>query len=516
MKKNSKSETIGGAAVLACANIVCRILGFMFKIPLSNLIGSEGMGYFGLASQVFGVAVFPSTGGLPTVLGRHIASKSEKGEPTLPLLKTVSPLFLLIGAFFALVMGALSEIICSFSGVLDASPSVVALAPAVFFVSAESMYRAYFQGRSKLAPGALAQTCEAAAKLAVGTACAYVLYLSGYSPSVVAAGAALGVTAGTAVAAAVLRLNLFFEGRVKHCGRVLGMRMQLVKEAFPITLAAGVMSIIGAADAAVILNRLSSLGNTAGEAASLYGIYTGYAVTVYALPFALTGAVSAWVSPVVAGAFATENGKKLSKGILTALKLSGGIGFFAASCYVLMPRELLNVFFSRSEAELASVLLMLLAPSVVIAPMLSVFTSALYGMGKTKPAVIGGIISGVIKLFLNYFLVGTPEIGILGAPISAGVSFLIGLAVSWRGVHGVLRSMNVKSRFLSGLVLPAVCGLSSGCVSFWVSKLTSDLVGKRFSAVLGVLCGGALLGTIYAFTFPKRKKDELTGEKDEN
>ena len=513
MKKNNKSGTLSGAAVLACANIVCRILGFMFKIPLSNLIGSEGMGYFSLATQVFGVAAFPSTGGLPTVFGRHIASRNEKSEPTLPLLKTVLPVFLVTGGIASLAMGLFSGAICSLSGVPAARPSVAALAPAVLFVSAESMYRADFQGRSMLFPGALAQTCEAAAKLTVGTVCAYLLYLRGYSSAVVAAGAALGVTAGIAVAAGVLRLKLFSEGRLKNRSGVPGMGKQIVKESFPITLASGVMSIIGAADAAVILNRIASLGNTAGEAASLYGIYTGYAVTVYALPCALTGAVSSWVAPLVAGAFATKNGEKLSKGILTALKLSVGIGFFAASCYVLMPRELLGVFFSRSESELASSLLMLLAPSVVIAPMLSVFSSALYGMGKTKPAVIGGVVSGVLKLVLNCFLVGIPEIGIAGAPISAGVSFLVGMLVSSGGVGAVLRSMNVRPRFLRGLLFPSVCGLSAGCVSFWLCKFLADILCERLSAVLGVLAGCALLGVICVFAFPKIKKDDVTDEK---
>ena len=511
MRKENKSGTFGGAAALACANIVCRILGFMFKIPLSNLIGSEGMGYFGLATQVFGVAVFPATGGLPTVLSRHIASKNEKAEPTLPLLKTITPVFLLAGGISALIMGLLSNTICSLAGVLDAKPSVVALAPAVFFVSAESMYRSYFQGKALHTPGAWAQTFEAGAKLVVGTFAAYFLYLRGYTAAVVASGAAFGVTFGTAVAAFVLRLKLFSEGRVRCAPAAVGMRKRLVKEAVPITFFSGVMSIIGALDAAVILNRIASLGNTSGEAASLYGIYTGYAVTVYALPFALTGAISSWVSPIVAGAYASGNGERLSKGILTALKLVSAIGCFAAVCYLLLPRELLGIFFSRRETELAAPLLALLSPSVVLAPMLSVFSSALFGMGKTKPAVVGGVVSGVIKLGVNYVLVGIPVVGIAGAPIAAGISFLIGLIISGVGVFGVLRSMNAKLRLVRGLSLPMLCGVGSACSAFWICEFLTAGVGERISAVIAVFVGSAVLAAILRLLFPKRKNDECKG-----
>lgn len=486
------NKSLGGAAVLALANTVCRVLGFLFKIPLSNLIGSEGMGYFSLATQVFGVATFPACGGMPLVFGRYIAGRDATGKPTLPALKAVSPLFLVTGLVLAAVMGVFSGQICRLAGAENARPAVFALAPAVFFVAAESMYRAYFQGRSMLFPGALAQVCEAAGKLAVGTGCAWMLYRRGCSPAYIAGGAAAGVTFGTAVAAGVLKLRLMRSGTSRGVTREKGVGAAVLKESAVISLGSGIMSLLGAVDAAVIMNRLISLGLDRAGAASQYGIYTGYAVTVYALPFAITGAVSAWVTPAVAGAHALGSGKMLREKLRTAFKLSGCVGAFAAFCYLLMPGELLEIFFSRSEAELAAPMLSCLAVSVAVGPLCSILTSALSAMGKTRLPVVWGIVGGVVRVVVNYLLIGMPGVGMLGAPISAGISSLMGFFACLAGVRRELGRYGEKPGLLKVLALPCVCGLGSAYLARELCRNLYFLPGQRISALAG-LAGGALV-----------------------
>ncbi|MBR4940581.1 MAG: polysaccharide biosynthesis C-terminal domain-containing protein, partial [Clostridia bacterium] len=350
-------------------------------------------------------------------------------------------------------------------------------------------YRAYFQGRSLLAPGALAQTCEAAAKLLAGTAVVWVLFKRGYSPAVLAAGAAFGVTAGTAVAALTLRIRVFREGSLRKTLPEKDVGKRLLWESLPISAGVLAMNIIGALDAAVILNRLAFCGNSAREATSLYGVYTGYAVTVYAMPFALTGAVTAWAAPRVAGAFATGRFAAVTASLRTALRLCAGVGAFAGFCYLLMPGELLGIFFSKAEAASASPLLALLSVSVFVCPLSSVISSALQSMGKTKIPLISGIVSGGVKLVLNYVLIGIPEIGILGAPISAAASFLLSFAFCGAALSKQLKSAGERVRFLRRCAMPFFCGLMGAVSARALCGALTGCLSERFAAASAVVSG---------------------------
>ena len=488
-----KDKYMGGAAVLALSNVVCRILGFLFKVPLSNLIGSEGMGYFSLATQVFGVAAVATGSGMPVVLTRMTAEKKASGGDTGAVLKSASHLFLIIGAASAVLMGISAPLVCRLAGTEPAAPAVTALAPAAFFVSAETAYRAYFQGRKELGAGAAAQLAEAVFKLAVGTGAAWILHKNGFGASVVAAGAAFGVTAGTCAAAGALRIRIARSGGVRTAEKIRGKGAELLKQSLPITAGAVASGILSALDAVVILKRLAAVGYDSLSAASVYGIYTGYAVTVYALPFALTGAVNAWVAPTVAAAYSSGNGERLFDGLNTAVKAVCAVAFPAAFCFLLMPKELTSLFFSRSEAALAAPLLAVLSVSAVVCPLSGTASCALQAMGKPRVPVAAGIVSGIVKLAANWILIGRPGIGICGAPVSAGLSMLVSLGMCGAACRKELRRFGKKRAFAGECVLlPAACGLLGAFCASNLAGVLAEAAGGRLSTLCGIFAGGAV------------------------
>ena len=208
MSESAKKQTfLHGAALLAMATAVVKLIGAFYKIPLKGIIGDQGYGYFVTAYDVYSVLLLVSTAGLPVAMSRMISQANALGnhDQVRKVYRTARLIFLGLGLTSSLFMVLGSRWLAE--EVLmqpNAAYAIACLGPCALFMGLISTFRGFFQGQGNMRPTSSSQVLEAAVKLLVGLGLAYVLMKQFNSIPVAAAGAILGVTASCAVSSLFL------------------------------------------------------------------------------------------------------------------------------------------------------------------------------------------------------------------------------------------------------------------------------------------------------------------------
>ena len=173
MKKSNESF-IKGALILSIGGLFAKILGALYRIPLTNIVGSYGMGLYQLVFPPYILFLTVAQCGVPVALSKLIAEKNQLGKPAEG--KKVFNFALLIlgvlGALCAVVMASLSKNIANWQGNDETAMAFVIVAPALLFVPLTNVLKAYFQGNMNMTPSGVTTVIEQIVKLAVGLTCA--------------------------------------------------------------------------------------------------------------------------------------------------------------------------------------------------------------------------------------------------------------------------------------------------------------------------------------------------------
>ena len=204
-KKRKRDSFTSGVLILSLSAIIVKIIGLIYKIPMLRLLGSEGMGYFNSAYELFALFSSIATTGLPVAMAVMIASRRKGGA----VFRAAIRLVLIVGIAGCALLIAFAKPFAEFLGSEMAAISIVAISPAVLLSCLSGAYRGYFQGNGKMAPTALSQLIEALGKLIPGLILASVALSLGFSVEVVAAFAVLGLVLGMAASLLFLSVLLY-------------------------------------------------------------------------------------------------------------------------------------------------------------------------------------------------------------------------------------------------------------------------------------------------------------------
>ena len=194
-----RQSFLSGAAILAGAVAVTKVLGALYKIPLGNLLDSQGMAHFYAAYNVYNLLLMLSTAGLPLAASRLVAQAEAMGRHSQArrVFRCALALLGVVGLVFSALMFLLPK---TMAGALHdpmAAAAIRVLAPSVLCVCLTSAIRGYTQGLGNMTPTAVSQIIESACKLLVGLGLCAFLLRKGAAPETGAAGAIAGVTCGT-------------------------------------------------------------------------------------------------------------------------------------------------------------------------------------------------------------------------------------------------------------------------------------------------------------------------------
>ena len=199
-KRDASRSLIGGVLVLGAGNLLVKVIGLVFKIPLSRLLGDLGMGYFNTGYTVYSWLFLVGCTGFPVAVSMLVseAVEGDEGESGARRVLFRSLLFLFgLGAVGCLFLSAFADRVASRIGNPGSAAAIAAIAPAVLFCSLSGGIRGYFQGKKRMGPTAVSQLTEAAFKLILGIVFAKRALLRGFALPAVAAAAIRGVTVGT-------------------------------------------------------------------------------------------------------------------------------------------------------------------------------------------------------------------------------------------------------------------------------------------------------------------------------
>ena len=416
---------ISGAAVLAFAVAVTKVLGALYKIPLGNLLDKEGMAHFYAAYNIYSLLLVLSTAGLPLALSRLVSRAAAQGR-----LNAQRRIFRTALALLAAIGLLCSAVMCLFpqwlSGLLHdslAAPAIRALGPAVLFVCLTSAIRGYTQGLGDMTPTAVSQMTESAGKLVIGLGLCLVLLHRGADSSLCAAGAIAGVTAGSLLALAVLAVFLLRRRRIVASDapptRGIVLR-ELLTAGIPITLGAAGMSLITLLDQGLVMSTLqNTLGYTESAATALYGEYT-FGMTLFALPPSFIFPVTVSLVPDIAAALARGDRAAAGRSTAAALKLTTLVALPAGAGLSVLAGPILHLLYPAvpATAEAAAYHLTILGIACIFVCLMVATNGVLQAYGKEYIPVVTLLCGGILKIVTNYLMVGDPATNVRGAPVS--------------------------------------------------------------------------------------------------
>ena len=499
MSKEKKQTFLGATATLGLAVIVVKVIGALYKIPLNNILGDEGVTYFNASYKIYSFLLSLSTAGLPVALSKLVAESRALGKynQSRKLLRLSLLLFTAIGAVGTAIMFCFTTQLADLMNNSLAYAPIKALSFSVVCVCMMSAFRGYTQGSENMVPSAISQVIEAVFKLVVGLALAWYLVDAGLGLSMGAAGAIMGVTIST-----VLALGYMVVNHLRHRNdtpastdvpqRYRTLLKRLLAIGIPITIGASGMSLITLIDQSLIMGRLQDvLGLTERAAAALNGQYE-FSMTLFNLPSSFIPPITMSLVPAVSAALTRRDHRRVGKLVNTSLRLTTLLAFPAGvGLSVLAGPILVLLYPAQYEAALAATYhLQILGLASVFVCVMLLTNAILQAHGLAKAPIATMFIGGAVKVAANYLLVGNPDINIKGAPIGTLICYALICALNLIIINRVLVNRpSYAQLFLKPLLATAGMAVTA--------KVSYDLLSAPLGNSLATLGAIALAAVVY-------------------
>ena len=508
MSKQKKQSFLGGAAILAAAVVIVKVIGAFYKLPLNNILGAQGKTYFNTAYYIYNVLLTISTAGLPLAISKMTSEAHAQGRENekRKIFRTAIWLFFALGLIGSLLMFFGAAQLAGFMNNDMARLPIRALAPAVFCVCLLACMRGYTQGQGNMKPTAVSQVLEALCKLGLGLPLAWYVLHIGQSLDAGAAGAIFGVTIGTVMSMLFLIYYLTTHQERSDAldtpsssGAVM---KRILAIGIPITLSNSAMSIINLIDTKIVMGRLQdALLLSESQASALNGQY-GLAMDMPNMVASFVYPVTMSLIPFAAAALARKDYDSADRSISSAfrliavLALPAGVGLSVLST----PIELLVLPSQREDALAAGPHLQILGVALIFICIMILTNAILQTYGKEKLPIFTVIAGGVTKIVMNYILVGNPDINIHGAPISTLCCYMV---IAGLNLFFVWKYSPQKPHYMQLFAKPIVASALMGGTVWAVYGFTSRALAghsaygvNALSTLVGILAGVVIYGIL--------------------
>ncbi|MBQ3072824.1 MAG: polysaccharide biosynthesis protein [Oscillospiraceae bacterium] len=497
-----KQSFLHGAAVLALATLIVKVIGMLYKIPLGNIIGDAGYGYFTTAYDIYSVLLMVSTTGLPVAMSRMISEARALGNMAQcrRIFRTALYVFLLLGVVGSAGMLLFCRQLSVMATGFDTSWAAIAfLAPSVLFICLISAFRGFFQGQSNMTPTSVSQVFEALCKLGVGLLAAWLLLKKTGDVTLAAGGAILGVTTGCVLSMLYLWRcyskatsgQNFAGGEVLPVSRTM---KTLLAIAVPITLGSAGLQLINLADTMVFMRRLTGAAGFAQLAAeNAKGIYN-FCQTIFNLPCAFITPITISIIPAITEHLTCKNARGAAMVESSAVRIMSLIALPCAVGLAVLSGPILQLLRGYEGEQLVTGgrILAILGAAVVFNSLVLLTNAIMQARGHVTRPVIHMLIGGVVKVAVNYVLVGIPSLNIVGAPIGTLLCYIVITAlnlISMRRLSGEHRA-KIGSAMLKPFLAAAVMGVAA----FVVYDLLSGFIPSQKLVCLAAV---AIAGIVY-------------------
>lgn len=426
-----------GALILLVSGVICKILGALFRLPLTNLLGIEGIGVFQLIMSLYSFALVVTCGGVTVSLSKLISTARAEGkfEKNNTYLARAMFIGVGIGLGLGLIFLFLGKYIASFQGI-DAGNSYLLFIILLPLGAGLSALRGFFQGYESMTPTAISQVIEQVFKFVFGLV--FAMFFGKYGMAYGVFGAFLGITLSEVVAFSYIFILYLVKSKnhkkINDLQQVKFTRREFDKANFPLMFSASILPLTNAFDGLFIIPRLMLAGFTSGIATKLYGLQTGVVGAILNFPLIISMAVTTALLPNISYLISRGLGGKqvIEKGmkLLLFLILPTTFGMVAIA------RPVLSLVYVNMEGEMLNTAFNLMfygGFSIVFTAMMQYLIMLLQANGQFKFILLITAIGGVIKVLLAFFLSAVQSINIFALVIgNISLSALVSLLALWK------------------------------------------------------------------------------------
>lgn len=512
-KKKGRSSFLVQGSILAVAGIIVRLIGLVYRVPMTNILKEEGIGVYSAAYQIYNIILLLSSYSLPLAVSKLVAAKLAVRE-----YRNARRIF--NGAMlFALVAGSLAFAIAFFGAEFfaqtvlnmpEATEAIQILAPAIFFMAILGVLRGYFQGQGTMIPTALSQIFEQIVNAVVSVLAAYHLYQYGlkvdlvhgqthYANAYGAAGGTLGTLLGAVTALLFCILIYSMYGRVirrqvrrdKHgaTDTYADISRMLLITIVPVVLSSVVYNISSLIDNSMFGYYVESAGEL-DSYKSIWGAFSGKYLTMVHVPVAIATSLASSVIPALSRAISRRDRGRVFDSINQTIRFAMLIAIPSAVGLGVLAEPIMNLLFHGNN-EAASTMLLWGSSAVVFFSLSTVTNGILQGINHMKEPVINAAISLVIHVGVLAILLWGFKTGIYGV-VAANIVF--GAVMCLLNALSIQRTMQYKQELKKTFLLPAAASALMGAVVkgmyalvYTVLKLENNLLALLVSIFTGVL-----------------------------
>ena len=523
------------AGILAMASMIVRVIGLLYRAPLTAIIGDEGNGYYGTAYNIYTIILMVSSYSMPSAISKLMAQKLAVGE-----YRNANRVFRC-----ALTYGVLVGLVGSgllFFGARFLVPDVAVcvlqvFAPTVFLFGILGSMRGYFQARGSMVQTSVSQILEQLANAVVSIAAAWLLMQTavGADPTRRAQLGAMGSALGTGAGVLIALLFMVFCFRRSKEGRKAEILSDATgkEEKYRIFLRDTVLVITPFMLSGVIMNLTTSLNQTiymrmlidlkgAGETATttLYGIFSNKAVVISNIPISIATAVSSAIIPGISAAYARRDETGARRQVGNAIRITSIIAIPSAVGLAVLARPITMLMFPQMESlELASSLLSLLAVTVIFYSISTITNAALQSIGKMNLPLVSAGIALVVQTVVLVLLLRFTDLDVRALVLVSILYSVMIFAVNQYYLRRFLGiRQDVRRDYLQPLVCAALMGAAAKAVYYLVSmaaepmrNLPKGFYFRNLAATAAALLAAVL---VYGYTMVRsgtiRRKDLLS------
>lgn len=536
-----RSSFVLSAIILTLGGFFAKAIGAIYKIPLTNILGSSGMGIYYLVFPIYSLVIVLCSSGISVALSTEVAKcrKIHHRYNEQKLLRIALVISFLLSLILSIVIIVLSTVLSEFQGNINARLGYIAISPAIILSTLIATIRGYFQGIENMVPTTVSMIIEQVVKLSVGLVLAHKLCVYGVSYAVL--GAILGVTISEVVALIIIVINFIaYKGQLDYNYRNLkykGKRKcdvgkickskkiyekckinipqkvylsnsklirysnkvafkKLMKLALPCTLSSILIPITTMIDSFLVINLLVDLGYTLAIATSLYGLWGGIVQTLISLPTIIVSAIATSLVPALSGLVVKNNSMEIKNKIAFYIKLSFVISIAMFVLFFIFAEDLLAFLYGDGlssdvidEMLICTTMLKFSSLSIIYYSFLQTFTTILQTMGKSQIPFFALLIGTIIRIILTILLTKVSAINIFGVVI-ANILFLTVADVILASY--ISRNIMLEYRLFDHLFKPVILGICTLLLCELIKFAFKNIISYMPLAIISGLIGMAV------------------------
>lgn len=496
-------------AILGASSIIVRLIGIIYRIPLTNIIGDKGIGYYSVAFDIYQILLLLSSYSLPLAVSKMVSARMARGY-----YRRTRKIFF-SSLVFAVIVGFCAFCITFFCAdffadtIMDVPQSAKALqvlAFALIILSVLGVLRGYFQGLGNMVPTAVSNIVEQILNAIVSVIAAGALFnygsniaageydFSNAPEAFGAAGGTLGTVAGAFLAMIVL---IVWVRKYNKLNRRKLMRDDVPEEPtgfiikililtiVPVILNTAIYNMSSVIDKFIFTNMMSLKGMDTDIRDALVGMYSGKYWLIVNIPIALSSALASSLIPSIVTSKAKRNRRAVLNKVNSAISITTLVAFPCAAGIGFLSGPIINLLFPTSDDPAKIALMLSVGCLTVVFYCLSTITnSILQGIDRMRIPVIHSAVSLGINAVILTLLLWITDLNVFAWIIADMIFALIMCILNARSLRKYLR---YRQEVMNTFVKPILASLIMGVAALIIQKIVYGIFKHSWSVIITII-----------------------------